>query len=258
MTNNTAPLFSIITITKNNLAGLRRTADSIVMQDSKNYEWIVVDALSSDGTNEYLQTSPPLIHIRENDSGIYDAMNKGMDRARGTYLLFLNAGDALSDMDILSTIARVADAEKPDFIYGDALETNGFYKKAQAISFIDWGMPTHHQAMLYKRSALKNLHYDTSLQIASDYGFTRRFLQTADGAHYIPAALCIFENGGISESHRKKGRREQFMIRRKDGSSLIKNMFVYMTQTISAYLREYFPDRYFAARRSFSSFLTRA
>ncbi len=255
-TTNAAPFLSIITVTKNNLDGLKRTAQSIRMQSAQDYEWIVVDALSDDGSDSYLQTDMPHLYIREADAGIYDAMNKGIRASSGIYMMFLNAGDCLSDMDIIATVMQAA-ADNPDFIYGDALETNGFFKKAHLLRSIDWGMPTHHQAMIYRRDALQPLFYDLTYKIAADYDFMRRFLKAAKSTHYIPAALCIFENGGLSETRRELARKEQYDIRKNCGVPDLKNGFIYLAQAITAFLRERTPSVYFPLRRSFSDFLTR-
>ncbi|PZO86552.1 MAG: hypothetical protein DI626_06230 [Micavibrio aeruginosavorus] len=251
------PFLSIITVTKDNLNGLKRTAQSIRMQSVQDYEWIVVDALSADGSESYLHTDIPHVHIREADDGIYDAMNKGIRAASGRYLLFLNAGDCLSDMDIIATIMRAA-ADNPDYIYGDALETNGLFKKAQSLHSIDWGMPTHHQAMIYRKGLLPDLLYDTRYRIAADYDYTRRFLKAVKNTHYIPAALCVFENGGLSETRRKEARREQYDIRKNCGVPALKNRLIYVAQGMTAFMRERFPSVYFPARRCFSAYLTRA
>ncbi len=241
------PLFSIVTITKGNLDGLKRTEGSLAAQSFRGFEWIVIDGDSGDGTKEYLR-GLNAVSVSEPDRGIYDAMNKGIDRAGGAYLLFLNAGDTLADIDILATLTRAA-ADAPDFIYGDALETNGLYKKARSHEKIDWGMITHHQAMLYRRERIGALRYDPMLKIAADYGFTASFLRHAQSVHYIPCAICIFEDGGVSQQNRRLGRREQFMIRMTDGRiSPIRNVLIYGVQSISATLRENFPAVYFRLR----------
>lgn len=256
-TTDFMPFLSAITVTKDNLEGLKRTARSIRTQSARNYEWIVVDAVSGDGTESYMRTDAPHIYIREADSGIYDAMNKGIRAASGKYVVFLNAGDCFSDMDIVSTIMRAA-AGDPDFIFGDSLETGGFFKKAHSLDSIGWGMPTHHQAMIYRRDKMRPPFYDTGYKIAADYDFTRRFLKDAGSTHYIPAALCIFENGGLSETRRKQARKELYDIREKDGVSFLENCFIYAAQNLTAFLRGRFPSAYFFLRRSFSALLTRS
>lgn len=248
----TDPLFSIVTITRDNLDGLKRTECSLAAQSLRGFEWIVIDGDSNDGTKDYLATLDVLA-ISEPDRGIYDAMNKGIDRAHGDYLLFLNAGDTLADADILATLARAA-SDAPDFIYGDALETNGLYKKARDHAHIDWGMFTHHQAMLYRRERIGALRYDPMLKIAADYGFTAAFLRAAQNIHYIPCAICVFEDGGVSQTNRRLGRREQFLIRMTDRKiSPIKNIVIYGVQSASATLRERLPGVYFKIRKSFNA-----
>lgn len=248
----TDPLFSIITITRNNLNGLKRTGHSLAAQSLRDFEWIVIDGDSADGTKEYLATLDAQA-ISEPDHGIYDAMNKGIDRAGGDYLLFLNAGDTLADVDILATLSKAA-TDAPDFIYGDALESNGLYKKARDHARIDWGMVTHHQAMLYRREAVGALRYDPMLKIAADYGFTAAFLRGTQNIHYIPCAICVFEDGGVSQQNRRLGRREQFLIRMTDGKiSPIKNIVIYGAQAASATLRERLPNIYFKIRKSFNA-----
>lgn len=244
MTTTNARLFSIITITKNNLGGFLRTQESLKNQSFREFEWVVVDGNSTDGTKGYL----PADAISEADNGIYDAMNKGIGRARGTYLLFLNAGDTLSDIDILGTIAKTIAAEKPDFIYGDALETGGFYKKARAHKHLNWGMFTHHQAMIYKRERVGTLRYEPHYKIAGDYAFTRSFLKQCRAISYIPAAICIFETGGVSQQNQRLGRIEQYKARQKAGCALPVNVTVYLGQSTTAMIKRRLPRFYLAMR----------
>lgn len=239
------PPFSIVTVTKNNVRGLSSTCDSLLIQSCNDYEWVIVDGGSTDGTILFLSKDGFLSNcVSEPDAGIYDAMNKGMARARGEYILFLNAGDRLSDADILATIARTIATDRPDFIYGDALETGGYFKKARKHEDLDWGMFTHHQAMLYKRDAIKDLRYDTGYKIAGDYAFTCDFIKTNKAISYIPAAICIFETGGVSQKNMRLGRTEQYKARRAAGCSMLKNMLVFGAQTATAALKQYAPRLY--------------
>lgn len=242
---NNAPLFSIITITRNNLTGFRKTHKSIVKQSFQNFEWIIVDGASTDGTIQYIQSCNLNSFCKsEFDEGIYHAMNKGIERSSGEYLLFLNAGDELADADILSTLAKSITAYRPDFIYGDALEERHsqfpFYKKARSHKKFLLGMFTHHQSMLYRRMLVDDLRYNQSYKIASDYQFTVVFLQKAKNVHYIPCAICLFESGGISQTQQKLGRTEQFIIRQRlKLCSLPIAWFIYGLQTVSANLKKH-------------------
>ncbi|KPA34233.1 hypothetical protein AMR50_0875 [Leptospira interrogans] len=91
------PKISIITINLNNLEGLRKTLESVKSQTYTNFELIVVDGGSTDGSFEYLKSNLDLIKkfISEKDKGIYNAQNKGISLSKGEYLVFLNAGDTL-------------------------------------------------------------------------------------------------------------------------------------------------------------------
>ena len=209
------PTFSLITITLNNSTGLKKTAKSIEKQTLKDFEWLVIDGQSSDDSLDFLRevqrdankNNKKFRYITEPDDGIYDAMNKGMQQARGKYLIFMNAGDELAAANTLEIIAPHT-LKKPDFIYGDAIEPseNGgenVTKPARRYKDSPWGMITHHQSMVYSRLRLRDLkiHYSLSYKIASDYDFTLRFLNNAKKLIYIPKPICIFEQGGISQTN---------------------------------------------------------
>ncbi|HRC25885.1 MAG TPA: glycosyltransferase, partial [Alphaproteobacteria bacterium] len=177
------PFFSLVTVTRNNRSGLQKTASSIDAQMDRNFEWIVIDGASSDGTGLFLETlaaaRAPAFAVRflsEPDRGIYDAMNKGLVRARGAYLLFLNAGDRLAGPDVLKTIRAAAQGASYDIVYGDAWEDreglDPVLKPARTHRQIARGLFTHHQAIFYRRHALQELSYDLRYLVAADYDLT--------------------------------------------------------------------------------------
>lgn len=233
------PFFSIITITKNNLTGLKQTAQSLLSQTNNNYEWIVIDGHSDDGTQAWLAPSSA-DWISEPDTGIYNAMNKGIERAKGQYLFFLNAGDQCANNNILESIkSRVYD--DTGFVYGDSLEEipkGVCYKKARRPHPLAFGMFTHHQAMLYKRSKLGEIRYDESYKIAGDYDFTVRFLKTKPQIVYIDHPICIFASGGISQKQAKLGRSEQYQAKLKNQiCAMPAAIIIYMVQTIRFFFK---------------------
>lgn len=257
------PRFSLITVTYNNLDGLKKTVASLDAQLCQDFEWLVVDGASTDGTLDYLKgtnadwTSEP-------DESLYDAMNKGIDRAQGEYLLFLNAGDELANNTTLETIKQalaptergLGEGEKfPALIYGDALEEvpgkAPAYKTANPHTKADRGLFTHHQAMLYRREVIGTLRYDLRYKIAADYDFTLRFLQqNNDNTLYIPAPLCLFEAGGVSQRRTALGRAEQFHIRKEVlRQSLLDNYMTVARQISAQYLKDTIPPLYWKLRR---------
>jgi putative colanic acid biosynthesis glycosyltransferase len=216
------PLFSIITITKNNAAGFALTRESVQAQTFLDYEWIVIDG------------------DIEPDEGIYDAMNKGIQRACGDYLIFMNAGDVFADAHVLTRIAPLLN--DADFAYGDALE-GGHYKPAH--HNIARGMVTHHQAMIFKKSARL---YDLNYTIAADYKYTAQAIRGAKNIVYLPFAICIFETGGVSQRRTTLGRQEQAMIRRELG---LRAPFIGIVQALSQFLKNFSPRVYWVIRKNF-------
>lgn len=243
------PPFSIITITKNHKHGLKKTASSIQTQTCKNYEWIIVDGDSTDGTqNDFIDYKNALI-ISEPDKGIYDAMNKGIDKTTGDYIIFMNAGDQFASPDVLQQIL-IATANNPDFIYGDSLEDH-HYKRARSHTKMNWGMFTHHQAMIYKRASLDTLRYNLDYKIAADYDLTLRFLRLAKNIVYIPLPVCIFETGGTSQTSAGRGRNEQFITRHKNKiCSILLNHYIWGFQLIAYCIRSKFESLYWVIKKN--------
>ncbi|MBI5450836.1 MAG: glycosyltransferase [Gammaproteobacteria bacterium] len=214
-------LFSIITVCLNDKQGVADTGRSIARQSCADYEWLVIDGGSSDGTAEYLSqlNDDRLRWLSQPDDGLYDAMNKGIELASGEYLLFLNAGDRLADNSTLQALSEmIVDAGRADFIYGDAQElTQGgqlLVKKARSHKHIWYGMFTHHQAMLYKRSAIGEIRYRLEYPIGADYAFTAEVLKASRSIARIDRAVCIFQQGGLSSRTVAQGADDQWRIRR--------------------------------------------
>ncbi len=240
----TDPRFSIITVTKNNLSGLHRTAQSIKQQTCVDYEWLVIDGASTDETLAHYSPA-----ISEPDNGIYDAMNKGLVRSRGNYILFMNAGDSLAAPDVLEKLA----AYDADFIYGDARE-DGYLKRAKHT--ISHGMITHHQSMLYRRKAISDLRFNPAYPIAADYDFTWRFMRNNSHHIHVPVIICDFESGGLSQRNAGQGRKEQFMIRRKMGIPLSVCAMMYLKQRIVQEIRRRAPALFWHVRSRRNSALS--
>ena len=219
----TAPLLSVVTVVRDDLAGLRATAASLRAQRPGLCEWLVADGGSRDGTAAWLAAHADATAWWRSapDGGPYHGMNAGLAAARGRWVLFLNAGDTLAGPDTLGRLAAaLAVQPDADFLYGDALERladgRELRKPARALRWSFYGMVTHHQAMVYRRSLVGGLRYDTRFAIAADYGFTLRVLARAHRVVRLPFALCRFAPGGLSQRHPAAGRAEQRVIRREE------------------------------------------
>jgi putative colanic acid biosynthesis glycosyltransferase len=243
----TPPKYSIITITLNNQAGLKVTAQSIKEQTFKDYEWIIIDGLSTDGTQTDLENYDAYV-ISEPDNGIYDAMNKGLDVSKGEFIIFMNAGDSFAEN---STLTDCLDYDC-DLIYGDGYEGEA-YRRARNIQYIDWSLNTFHQAYFYRRNVIAKLRYDLNYKIAADYKFTLQFLQKAKNVVYHAAPICRFVEGGISNIMPEQGRREVYDIRYElDTIPPITNEIYYYLQTAIWYLKKRYPKYYHILRNRFT------
>lgn len=239
--------FSIITITCNNRTGLLKTAKSIQSQTCPDYEWIIIDGASTDGTQGDFERYTQAYITSEPDNGIYDAMNKGIGKAIGDYLIFMNAGDQFASPDTLEKTKAAIRNVSYDLIYGDSFEESEteFLKRAKPHTTIERGMFTHHQAIFYSRSALDGLLYDTSYKIAADYDLTLRFLKKEKrNCLRLSFPICIFESGGISQRQIKMGRDEQFRARKNSGLPFLKNLAITQKQKTASMFRRLFPFLY--------------
>lgn len=255
-TKNLFPTFSIITVTRNHLDGLKRTQKSILEQTCRDFEWIIIDGASTDGTLDYLKTlhlNEPIFTLSEPDAGLYEAMNKGLKNSKGQYVLFLNSGDTLEAKQVLEKIAKAC-ARNPDFIYGDAVENyknKTQYKQANSAKKALWGMFTHHQSMFYKRSIIRNnkLRFRQIYSIAGDYDFTLRFLKLSKKSVHIPIPICNFELGGLSQQNAFEGRRQQYAIREAlDIANPPLNLLIFFLQTLTWNLRLHAPPLYYGLK----------
>lgn len=218
------PLYSIVTVCLNDKDGLMRTRESLLAQTDSDYEWIVIDGASTDGTREFLQGLPgaECRWISESDKGLYDAMNKGIEMAKGQYLLFLNSGDELASSDVLGVVRSMLSKERlPDFIYGDSLERirgDLVRKPARHHDYVWYGMFTHHQAMFYRRKFLGTTRYRAGeYPIAADYALTSEVLLKGPSVMKLSIPICVFEGGGITSrfSSHMRGVREQWRVGRR-------------------------------------------
>jgi len=248
--NNTV-LFSIVTVCYNNLNGVKSTFDSVLEQDDELFEWIVIDGNSTDGTKEYLEQVKlrRYLFISEEDDGIYDAMNKGIENCSGGYVIFMNSGDKFALSDTLRTLKTCIDSnDNPDFVYGDTLEeinSKLYYKTAHNHEWVRNGMFTHHQSMVYKRASIGELKYDLNYKIVSDYAFTCEFMRNTNTKKYLPVSLAIFEGGGLTSTTRIHwlGMIEQFNIARDVlKSSRISASIIFLKQLLKHTFIRVFPS----------------
>ena len=202
---------SIVTVVLNYVEGLKKTYESIKNQTVGAYEWIVIDGGSKDGLKQYMELAIstchiPINYVHEVDNGIYDAMNKGIMRAKGDYTLFLNAGDILHDPKVIEKLIKVLHGNSSEAIYyGNYCRVfshnSVIFSKAKSVKYLKHGLPTSHQAILYPSRLLKTLKYNLVYEVCSDYYITAK--AKAIGAKFEKVNITVtnFYVGGFSQNN---------------------------------------------------------
>lgn len=198
---------SIITVCYNNLRGLERTYRSVMEQTvRKDFEWIVVDGASTDGTSEFLQEHCSEInhYVSESDTGIFNAMNKGIRMASGEYLFFLNSGDTLNGSDIISLCLPLLDGT--DLIYGEQRTYDPNINKFGHFAAPDTFRPVNfvystlpHQATFIRAKLHQLFPYREDIGIMGDFiFFAEQIILFKATQKKIPYSAGIFCTDGVS------------------------------------------------------------
>ena len=224
---------SIVTINFNNKEGLKRTLSSVAKQSYRDIEHIIIDGGSTDGSvdaiKEYVAANPSndpffkhtINWVSEKDSGIYNAMNKGIRKANGAYVQILNSGDIFANLDVVERIvAEIEKVEYPELLYGNMIKKDYATGKILGKSGeVEYSLRQFYRATLnhdccYFRRDLFDTYglYDENLKIVSDWKW---FLQAIGLGKvkpvYVDIDVTIFDASGISETNlelRNKERRQ--------------------------------------------------
>jgi glycosyltransferase involved in cell wall biosynthesis len=195
---------SIITVNLNNHSGLRKTIDSVVNQTYADYEYIIIDGSSSDRSLEVIKEYLDKIDywVSESDKGIYNAMNKGIKKAKGDYCYFLNSGDFLYSNDTLEKVFNLCD--ESDIIYGDILVTSSqnswVLKHPPDLSFLYfYTREICHQAAFIKRCLFdENGFYNESLKVVSDWEFfLKTIILSVSKYKHVNLIISVYTTGGF-------------------------------------------------------------
>lgn len=196
---------SIITVNLNNKAGLRKTIESVVNQTYKDIEYIVIDGGSTDGSVDVINEYADKINywVSEPDKGIYNAMNKGIVKATGEYLQFLNSGDWLCDNEVIEKVSQEIKWDDEIVIGNLVLDYEGRFivktnpRRICAEHFLKRGIT--HQSTFIKRDLFEKYgYYDENLTIASDYDFFINVLAIKNANYkFINLNISYFDVNGI-------------------------------------------------------------
>ena len=203
---------SIITINRNQRAGLAQTLASVEAQTFRDFEHIIIDGASADGSVDEIRAYAERMDARlsfwrsEPDSGIYNAMNKGLAHAHGDYTLFLNAGDSIFDADALKNVFAAREWNA-DVIYGDVAGIEA--RRERRITFPEpltleffYVTSISHQGSFIRRACFDGRNYDERFRVVSDWAFfLGLFLKGARFAR-VDKIISRFDLGGISNQAR--------------------------------------------------------
>lgn len=208
---------SIITINLNNKSGLTKTIESIKNQTFQDFEHIIIDGLSDDGSLSLIESSTRVNQwISEKDSGVYDAMNKGIKIASGEYLLFLNSGDIFYSEKTLEDI--ISNLTKTDIVYGDLLfdhtdHTAPYHCPEELTVEFLFEASLAHPSTFIKRSLFEQHGlYNTDYKIISDWSFFLTCILRGNvSTKHINQIISIFDTNGMSSDPKNQ---EQIRVER--------------------------------------------
>ena len=232
--------FSIITVSFNCAKTIKETIKSVLNQDYNNFEYIVIDGDSTDNTVSVLKQFEPLFKakditfkwISERDKGIYDAMNKGIRLASGTWLNFMNVGDTFANSDVLKTVDVLLTSNLA-LVYGTKIQETKIIEP-HPLNILEKGIiMACHQAMFFNKAILKDdLRYDCRYKIYSDYDLVNRiYLKYKPLIEYINLPIAIYQGGGISAKPSYQKRKDKYTILLKNYGiiGLFKGLFYKFT-----------------------------
>lgn len=223
-------ILTIITINRNNAAGLERTMQSVAAQTRTDLEYVVVDGASTDGSQDVIQKLSETFGNRikwvsEPDAGIYSAMNKGIRMATGDYVQFLNSGDSLASKDVVERMYFALEQNGyPSILYGNMLKAmpdgrtrrdRCFAGKPITLKGFIRGSLNHSPAYIKKSLFEKYGLYDESMRIVSDWKwYLQAIILGEETPVYTDIDVTLFDMTGISETNaelRESERRKELM-----------------------------------------------
>ncbi len=189
-------MVTIITICYNNAHFIERTIQSVLSQDFKDFEYIIIDGGSTDGTKEIIQKYADMINFwcSEPDKGIYDAMNKGIIHANGEWINFMNSGDYFSSNTILSEVGLPEISDKAKVVYGDVqmvYSDRSILRRAYPLRTMNYRMPFCHQATFVRREILKQYMFDLRYRIGADYKLFYSIYHSFGSSAFRYLPICV-------------------------------------------------------------------
>ena len=261
--NNIKPLISVITVVLNGEKYLEEAISSIFKQTYDNIEYIIIDGGSTDRSLDIIQKYENIIDlwISEKDSGLYNAMNKGIALSSGDFVGFVGSDDYLY-LNTLEKLAKTAQKETIDYTVGpvDIIRENGQLKEKILVlpnfliqnRFI-FDMATHHLSFYVSRKIINKIgNFDENFNIRSDYDMVISVISKSKKNFNFTDSVGSFREGGVSGSYSSYF--ENFNILRKHGISVFKSILNILPSLIKVFIVKNFPSSIVNfLRKNFSS-----
>ncbi len=211
------PLFTVVTVSYNCVETIEKTILSVISQNCTNYEYIIIDGGSTDGTVDIIKKYQEQLAYwcSEKDGGIYNAMNKGCGKASWLWINFLNSGDTFADSQVLSSVeSEIVNTPSADVVYGNIyIERNGQLAVRQAENPCNkQRMYFCHQSSFVKTELLRLLPFNEKYKMSADFSFFKHLYYLNKGFHKIDKALVVYDLRGISNTQRIAGLKENIAI----------------------------------------------
>ena len=197
--------FSVVTVCKNCIRDIGNTIESVLSQDYDNFEYVIVDGVSTDGTAEiiqrYKENDSRIVFVSEADRGIYDAMNKAAGIATGDFIQFINAGDKLYSNDTLSRVAAVICRKKGDIFYGDSLYLYGDGRTMMRhhLRSSSWNISymledsINHQAIFAAKNCFGRVTFDEGYRVGADRDWMIRMKKAGKRWYALKFPVAVFK-----------------------------------------------------------------
>jgi len=246
------PKVSVITVAFNVAAEIEQTIQSVLSQTYANLEYLIIDGGSKDGTVEIIRKCESKLDfwVSEPDGGIYDAMNKGVAKATGDFVVFMNAGDWFKSETVVEEVMNLAPADA-EMIYGNHEVVYPNLIKMRYARPPDqlWkGMAFNHQTLFAKKELLVKHPFDLSFRRVADFHFI--YHQWRDGRKFFNTGLTVacFRAGGLSMAQSIQTKKDVWKVVRQHQNSLSVNWFHFKLLTFERmviFLQKLLPERWF-------------
>ncbi|SFE81808.1 glycosyltransferase family 2 protein [Thermophagus xiamenensis] len=257
---------SVITVVFNEYSSIETTLKSVIGQSFDNFEYICIDGGSNDGTLELLEKYKKYFSefISEPDAGVYDAMNKGLNYARGEWVIFINSGDQFCDKYVLENVFKSKIyCEDSAVIYGDTIldsSVGAIYSKSdrpffQMDSFIK-SKGICHQSVFVRRDVALKYKFNHNLKISADFKMLYDIYQAGYHFQYLEMPISMYKiDDGISKKNQIQAWKEDAIVIGIDNTMQFKiwfffaRCFFFLKKYFSKYFRNFFPNFFLVIKR---------